>query len=511
VDIPLKKLSKGALPGQSSGVVTIPFVLISSPQKKVEQQSTTYTIEKGDTLSILIAKKFGGRYGSKTYNQGLALFKAINPHIDDIHRIYAGQQIYLPDPSIREKSWYAALFNEQGDLVEQFWEDNQDRKETSEQESAEKEAALPQLAAVDPPQLIEPAPEKEAQEEKKHAGDAAKVLDGRYLDKGTLYLPRGKQKDFEIDLSRYPMIDFGYGDKAVLTTQDEVMDVALPLVQSYWDNIKIVKVPEKASSGEILQSILTAFSEKASMDRLAFGDTGVFIQVKGQWIRSRPSPDGQSLQHACITLIESDAQRTHEAIVRYLEQNDIIISDIALSSESPPPPSGNAIPRGESNRIDYSSPNDFIAAFSRILDFSYAPDTPITFPYAGVQVEAKSNLLSFGNGRQVLVDFGELYGDAEKAIKATGLDIVTLPQSADAFEIIRRLMETAAVDHTAFPIFHGAERPDEFNTTIRVDGILIPRKEGEDQLFVKNQPPDLIGSFILSKGIQMVVIKEIDS
>jgi hypothetical protein len=101
VDIPLKKLAKGTLPGQSSGVVSIPFILISSPQEKVEKNSQTYTLQKGDTISILIAKKFGGRYGNITYSQGLALFKAINPHIKDINRVYAGQQVYMPDPSIR--------------------------------------------------------------------------------------------------------------------------------------------------------------------------------------------------------------------------------------------------------------------------------------------------------------------------------------------------------------------------------------------------------------------------
>ncbi len=122
VDIPLKKLAHGTLPGQSSGVVTIPFVMISGPKEMIEKHTRTYTVQQGDTVSTLIANRFGGRYGNTTYSQGLKLFKAANPHIKDLNRIYAGQKIYMPDPSIREQSWYSALFDEAGNLVEQMAE-----------------------------------------------------------------------------------------------------------------------------------------------------------------------------------------------------------------------------------------------------------------------------------------------------------------------------------------------------------------------------------------------------
>ena len=45
-------------------------------------------------------------------------FQAANPQIKDINRIYAGQKIYMPDPSMREQSWYSSLFDETGNLVE---------------------------------------------------------------------------------------------------------------------------------------------------------------------------------------------------------------------------------------------------------------------------------------------------------------------------------------------------------------------------------------------------------
>ena len=70
VDIPIKKLAPGNLPGQDTGIVSIPFVMISSTKETIEKHSTEYTVQKGDTVSTLISKRFGGKYGDNLYNQG---------------------------------------------------------------------------------------------------------------------------------------------------------------------------------------------------------------------------------------------------------------------------------------------------------------------------------------------------------------------------------------------------------------------------------------------------------
>ena len=54
--IPLKKLEPGTLPGQSSGVVTIPFVSISKLSEYIGAYSETYTVKKGDSLEQIARK-----------------------------------------------------------------------------------------------------------------------------------------------------------------------------------------------------------------------------------------------------------------------------------------------------------------------------------------------------------------------------------------------------------------------------------------------------------------------
>jgi LysM repeat protein len=157
----------------------------------IAKHTQSYTVKKGDTVSRLIAKRFGGRYGNRTYSQGLKLFKAANPHIKDVNRIYAGQKVYMPDPSIREQSWYNALFDEAGSLVEK------------EADKAETESASPppQPAVAAAPEVSGPPSETGTTGP---AAEAASVIGGRLLDKGTYFFPMKQGSDFELDLSRSP-------------------------------------------------------------------------------------------------------------------------------------------------------------------------------------------------------------------------------------------------------------------------------------------------------------------
>jgi hypothetical protein len=489
VDIPLKKLAPGSLPGQSSGVVTIPFVMIASPREMIEKHTLTYTIQQGDTVSQLIANHFGGRFGNTTYSQGLALFKAANPHIADVNRIYAGQKIYMPDPSIREESWYSAIFNQDGELV--------DALTTEAGPDSPPAAALATARVTDPPQ---PGGSGGP------AAEAAAVIGGRLMDKGTAFLPMQQAKDFELDLSRYPMVDLGGGSKVILTTQDRVMNVDLGLIQSYWDQVKVARVSDQASSQEILEAVLSVLPADTASNRLAFEEGGVAVSVSAKWIRTDVSADGRLPRHVCITPITAASQRTHEALVRYLDRNDIVIKEVLAGTPETGSLSVGTNRAPAAGTIDGSSQKSFVESLAAAMGFAYAPNIAISFPYAGIQVQALSNLLSFGNGRETLIDFGDLYGDAVLAIRGTGLEILQVNLDEGPLELIQRLMESAGLAYTGSPVFYGADRSAEFNTAITVSGILMPTRSAENRLFIVEPLPELIELFIRDQGIQPVQV-----
>ncbi|MEJ2041269.1 MAG: LysM peptidoglycan-binding domain-containing protein [Desulfosarcinaceae bacterium] len=184
IDIPLRKVEHGTFTGQASGVVTIPFVNLTQVSDVIKAHSETYQVRRGDTVSKLIAAKYGA-YGSRSYQEGVKLFQAANPQVTNLDLIYAGQKVYLPDPEIREQSFYSAMYDAQGNL-----------REAIRQKSAPEPApAATAQAALPVPAPAAPAPQS-TPESQSALQQAAATVGGALRDRGTYYLPRPNKEYF---------------------------------------------------------------------------------------------------------------------------------------------------------------------------------------------------------------------------------------------------------------------------------------------------------------------------
>ncbi len=486
IDIPLRKLEHGTLTGQDTGVVTIPFVTLTQVTEIVKTHSQSYQVQKGDTVSQLIARKYG-RYGSRSYQEGVKLFQAANPQIADLDRIYAGQKVYLPDPSIREQSFYAAMYDEQGNL-----------RQTVNREANPAQAPSP-AGAISVPAA--PAP-PEAQPAQSALEEAAATVGGQLHAKGTYYLPRPGSEDFELDLSRHPMLEFNKGAKMIFTPTGRIMDMDEEQFQTTWPDIKTVSVDDQSSTEEIIAAIFDNLEEDgAESAEVTFEAQGVHVAVRSKWMR--PETDGR---HVCITPIAGPDQQTPESIRRFLEQNGIILKEIL-------PGGGSAALHNEPRRhavknilaLTPTNQKDFVRILAHALGFTYTPNTGITFPYAGIQVQAYADLISAGDAHEALVDFGELYGDAIAAIGKTGLNIVQVTTEDSYDAITQKMFAALGLVYESQPSFLAAPRSAEFNTVITVFGLIYAKSEGRRLLLTGATLPAAVTDMLSSQGIDVVV------
>jgi hypothetical protein len=459
VDIPLKKLEHGTLPGQASGIVTIPFVTLAKVTEVVRQHSAAYEIQRGDTVSRLIARQYG-RYGSKAYQEGIKLFQAANPQIKNLDVIYAGQRVYLPEPTIREQEWYAGLQDPAGNIREN-------------------------IPSTGTPVVPVGRPDPGTTQEAAFAShtpleQAASAIGGTLATKGTYYLTQSGDEDFEIDLSRYPLLSVASTEKILFTTEEEVMGKKRQAVAATWPDVKIAAIDAQASTQEIVAAIFEVLGQERDTVQGAservIDDNGARITVRARWIK--PDGDGRAL---CITPINSADERTPDFIRRYLEQRNIVLKEIL--------PDGQRITDGGRQSERHAIKNilalapagqkDFVRNLARALGFTYSPDVAVSFPYAGVQVQAYAHLLSDGQGREVLIDFGDLYGEALEAIRQAGPVVVQITPEDSYAVIARRLLALMQLDFIDNPSFLAARRPADFNTAIVIPGVLYRKTSGE--------------------------------
>lgn len=486
VDIPLRKLEHGTLPGQASGIVTIPFVTLAKVKDVVHQHAQEYQVQRGDTVSQLIAARYG-RYGSRSYQEGVKMFQAANPAITDLDRIYAGQRVYLPDPSIRDQTWYASLFDEQGNL-----------KETVDRGPGI--SGLPHTAAVD----LQAHQAAEPVEPPGPLAQAAAAVGGTLLDKGTYFIPDpGADSDFEIDLSRHPLLDL-QTDKLLFSQDGRIMDRTTADIDPIWPQNKVVSYSDQATAAELVGAIFDALDEPDSHTKeVGFDDQGVRVAVRAKWIKTQR--DQRTL---CITPIAGPHEQTPESMRRYLEQNGIVLKEVL--------PGGHAMALNLEGRVERHAvkdilamapmdQKDFVQGLARALDFSFAPNVPVTFPYAGIQIQAFANLISTTGGREVLVDFGELYGDAVKAIRNTGLDVVQIAPEDSYTTVAAKVLAGLGAPFVEHPSFPAAPRPPTYNATVTIYGLLYTNAENNKHTLLSAAAlPPAITDLLSAEGVAVV-------
>ncbi len=491
IDIPLRKLEHGALPGQASGVVTIPFVTLTKVKEVIKEHSQRYQVRRGDTVSRLIARKYG-KYGSESYKEGVELFKAANPQIENIDLIYAGQKVYLPEPSIREQTWYANLYDQQGQLKESLG-----RQATP----APSPAKPPEPTPLGPKTPPAPAPQP-PKAPKAPLAEAAAMVGGKLRAKGTYYLPRVQGEDFELNLFQHPMLDLAPGDRMVFTSKQKIMNMETAVFESTWPEIKTISIDDQASVEDILSAVFEALDDdKTEATELVFEGQGVHVAVRAKWVRS--DADGRQL---CITPISGIDQQTPESIRRFVEQNGIVIKEV-LPGGAPPAMDRNTAQRhAVKNILDLAptSQKDFVQNIARTLGFSYAPGISINFPYAGIQVQAYADLISAGSDREVFVDFGNLYGEALDAISKTGLNVIQITADDSYDTIAQKLLSALGMAYEQNPSFLAAKRSPEFNTTLTVMGLLFTKADNQRTLLSSASFHPAVTDLLSKQGIGIV-------
>lgn len=118
-------------------------------------------------------------------------------------------------------------------------------------------------------------------------------------------------------------------------------------------------------------------------------------------------------------------------------------------------------------------------------------------------------------GRDILIDYGDLGGDAIESIEKTGLQVLQLQRSRYPGDMLSQLAERRLLDTNADPIFWTSARPRLYNPSIQIPGYLVSSREEAIRpqgmvanpypLLVSMVPlPDPLAAFLDQSGIRAV-------
>lgn len=511
IDIPLQKLERGTLPGQDSGMVTIPVVTLSRLDELAAHTFQSYEVQKGDTVSRLIAARFG-RYGSIAYNDGIARFEAANAQVDDLDRIFIGQKVMLPKPAVHRQAWSESA---------QALAGQQSERPSVEQRTAEtvqlpKQAARPSsppvggaAAKAHAPSDAEMIAGRDFRGENVLA-EAAAIVGAVLRDKGTYNVPRTGAPDFEIDLSLHALMEMDDGARLVFTQGDTVMGTDPAALRVFWPDAAVVDYLPTATVQEVVDAIFAALDKKEGAPesapaggQVAFEGRGVQAVVRAKWVR--PQTDQKKI---CITPIETPPEQTPAALVDYLRQHGIVLREIlpgqaVAAVQAVEPQEGRHAIRNVLHLapVDHK---DLVKKLASALGLSYSPHVAIEFFYAEIQIQAYVDLIKAPNGSELLLDFGDLHGETVDAIRKSGPQVVQVDAAASSTTVVRTILSELGLNFEEDPHFLGAARSARYNSEFTISGFLYKQEPDRKILLTEAQLPQAITELVTADGTQII-------
>jgi len=475
--IPLKELMpEEGIPPADDQVLTIPLI--------PDILYTTYTVQPGDYLVKIVAVQHG--IAVDQIPEGyLATLKRINPGIQDMDRIYPGQTIRVPElVSLASPVAMTAPLEEPA------------TEEPADLETAE--ASPPETLIEEPPQST--------------MSRALAQMGGKLVESGAYFFPTKGREDLKLDLSAYPVIELEDGKRLLLETGKELPEGAEDVIRTFWKSLTVVRTKPGADQRTMLDRIFqTVYGENVwrTLDLPAFDD-GIQATLRGDWIVLQKRSEGTPPGYHCTTLIEDPKERTSAPLRDYLAEKGIRVSDLL--------PGGGETDEAANSRIMYASNaapvvvpdvsdrETFVADFARRIGYAFDRRVPVTFQYAGFQVNTMMDLIHYEDGFDVLVDFGTLYGEAKAAMEATGLKVLCIRAEDEALAIAQNVLTAVGIPVTKKPVFFGANRNVFKTVSIAIPGLLATHPDQGKILVTELKLAEEICSFLDEKEIRVVQI-----
>jgi hypothetical protein len=375
------------------------------------------------------------------------------------------------------------------------------------------------LARVEPPKpavvLQEKTPSAARNVPKWHelvSTTAAKV-GGKLLNSGQCYFPGKGQSNMTLDLAAFPVIELNDGRHLLLETEVGLPPDMEEAIRAFWKDLTIISTDPREAGTVVLEKVFGAILGRKVQKVLDLPalDDGVQVTLRGDWIF--PGQDNKAMHPAycCITLIENSQEYTADSVVKYLAEQNIQVIDI-LTEQTTEQDMGalqekvsKALPM---LMIDGSSHKAFVYKLVEEMGFPYEANVPLSFDYAGFQIETTVGLIYGKKDLDVVVDFGTFYGEAKSAIETGGMKVLSIRPDDTSLAIARNILEALEMPYTEDLVLYAASRKTSKTTSVTIPGLLVSQANQERALLTHAQLHPSLLDFLERQQIMVMKIKE---
>ncbi|HTM07680.1 MAG TPA: hypothetical protein VL754_04760 [Verrucomicrobiae bacterium] len=457
--------------GQKPTAAPPPPVATVSAAPESEGGTILYEVKKGDQLYKVLRTQAG--IPAAEMKSALARAKALNPQKKNWETLIAGEKLTLPAGAAAAApvEHAVALPNEQ------------------------------QVVGIDYGKKIT------VQENLELLDSVMKAVGRQTRREGEEVVPL-KEGTVHIDRSSYPIVQSPGGQRAILDMQNKITAALKAKMEANGPGLPVVSVKKGASLHEAVAGLLTrlGFQNLPSNQPVVIQDSGVAVQVKGEWMVTSPEDGGAMAQVMVVSLTDTPGQ-TPDYLKDYLSVKGMSLKEILLPRATPPAPvAESAVPAKANFHVEKWPESGAALVDALLADYGIATATGGTFSIMlrdGIRMDSKADRIFEYGGKKIALAFRSIGDESAKSMESSdGMRVVELDfAKLTRREIVGRLLgelgETAPYREQRFAANDRAK--DKLMLTI--SGYYLPQRL---LLLTDRDIPTDLERFFGEKGMRVV-------
>lgn len=318
-----------------------------------------------------------------------------------------------------------------------------------------------------------------------------------------------KEGTVHIDRKSYPIVQSPGGQRAVLDVQNRINAALRARMEADAPNLPVVSVKKGATLHEAVAGLLAklGFQSMPSNQPVVIQDSGVAVQIKGEWMVTAPD-DGAAMAQVMVVSLTDAPSQTPDYLKDYLSTKGMNLKEVLLPRANPaaaatPQP---AVDGTKSYRVE-KWPNNGPALVDALLaDYGIAATSGASVSVMlrdGIRMDTKADRMFEYGGKKVALSFRTLGEDMTKPMEQSdGLRVVELDlgklSSRDLVgRVLAALGESAAYREQRF----AANDRAKDKLSLAVSGYYLPERS---LLITDREIPKDLERFFGDKGMRVV-------
>jgi len=376
--------------------------------KKKEKVILKYVVKKGDSISNIVYRKFGGSRGE--IYRILGLIKRLNPGVKNLNRIYPGQTLSFPR-AIRDI--IQSPFRDKGVTIPEY-------------------KILPVISHV------------------------INRMYGVVITDGSYCIPVPPSGEVKIDCSKVSVIEINEGNIILLDLSNRIPADLRRIIESTWKNYRVISLQEGEGISSILERVINATGvyEIRKINRYEkVGNTPV-VKVFIEWLVSK-KPRFRGTGSYAFNFVSKSSQLVPFSVKDYAQRNDLeiieIMDGLGIAADEKISQSCTARALNSVNSIEMAN------SLLEMLGYSPVKDSTIDILIGnGLTLSVKADLLLNIDGGRIIITSSRLSDQVVNILQKRSDRVVFIPEEKSrrkVIEDIARVMKISCLNNDfKFPL-----------------------------------------------------------